>query len=168
VAVAIACRGEHGHCDRSSIRLRKVHIAGLEDDQASANAQSSVRMTLSNPQGSRVCVVGFVVLESCGCQCVISAWVTLAPRVRSRRSRMRDTLPSTSNTQVDSVKALNLAGRFAVVEKKGGREDVSHESRVIVGLRHATLVQRPSYIKGKHENRQAYDHGQTLICRFLV
>jgi hypothetical protein len=36
---------------------------------------------------------------------------------------MRDTLPSTSNTQVDFVKALNLAGRFAVVEKKGGREE---------------------------------------------
>ena len=63
----------------------------------------------------------------------------------------------------DLIKALNLAPRFAAVEKREGRGDVSHKSKAVVGLRHGTLAQRPSFIEDKHENECAYDHGQMLI-----
>ena len=74
--------------------------------------------------------------------------------------------PFTSNTHVNFVKALNFARRFAVVRKREGRGDVSQKSKAIVGLRYATMAQRPSFIEGKHENRRAYDHGQMLIYQY--
>lgn len=76
--------------------------------------------------------------------------------------------PLTSNTQINLVKALNLAPRFAVVEKREGRGDVSHKSKAVVGLGHATLAQRPSFIEDKHENERAYDHGKMLIYQYQL